>query len=80
MKTALDKIREEIAELSVEDRAVLVDELIVSLHEEKHDRFDTDPEFQQEIKRRIEDLESGKVQGIPAENVLAELKAKYNWK
>ena len=38
------------------------------------------PEWVAEINRRIDDLESGRVKGIPAEEVYAEIERKYGYK
>jgi putative addiction module component (TIGR02574 family) len=36
-------------------------------------------EWEAEIERRAEDIRSGRVQGVPWEQVEAEIRAKYGW-
>jgi hypothetical protein len=36
-------------------------------------------EWAEEIDRRAEEMRSGRVQGVPWEDVTAEIKAKYGW-
>jgi putative addiction module component (TIGR02574 family) len=36
-------------------------------------------EWAEEIDRRMEEMRSGQVQGIPAEEAAAEIRSKYGW-
>jgi putative addiction module component (TIGR02574 family) len=45
--------------------------------EEKISRKEWNRLWKAELERRIEEMESGKDKGIPAEKVMAELRAKY---
>jgi len=65
-----------LAQLSVEDRTELLEFLIASLDEGEPDA-DYEEAWAAELQRRIDDLDSGRVQTIPAEEVLAELRRKY---
>jgi hypothetical protein len=38
---------------------------------------ESDAEFVKELNRRLDELRSGRVKGIPAEKVMARLRAKY---
>ncbi len=55
--------------LSPEDRERLVDQLLESLDE--MDAASLDPSWEAEIARRIEDLDSGRVQPVDAAEVFA---------
>jgi len=76
MTPTLKKIRNQLIALPVADRAQLAHELILSLDEPK----DTDAEkaWDAEIKKRVEEIKSGKANGRPAENILAEIRATYS--
>jgi len=58
--------------LSREDRLRLAEELLASLHEQP------DPEIEaawdEEIRRRIEEIESGKAKLVPAQEVFDEIR------
>ena len=78
MATNLDTLTREALSLPAAQRAALARTLIHSLDE------DTDPDaaaveaaWDQEIARRIADVEAGRVTGRPAEIVLKEMRAKY---
>ena len=77
MPTKLDTLSRQVLNLPVAQRAALARTLIHSLDE------DTDPDaaaveaaWDQEIARRIADVEAGRVTGRPAEIVLKEMRAK----
>jgi putative addiction module component (TIGR02574 family) len=77
MTTAFKEIRKKaISLLHPEERAELARELISSL-DEKHDSS-AEGAWDREIKRRVDEIKSGKVIGRPAENVLAEIRARYS--
>ena len=69
--TPIEALEAEVLNLAPADRARLLDKLIVSL--------DTDPAveaaWQQEARRRDEEIESGTVQSVSADEVLAGLRA-----
>jgi putative addiction module component (TIGR02574 family) len=74
--TALgEKLKSELAQLPIEDRAELASFLIRSLDE----GVDPDAEaaWDAELARRAEEIRTGNVAGIPAERVLADSRAKY---
>ena len=76
MSETAEKLREELAQLPVKDRAELAYFLIHSLDDE------TDPDaeaaWDAELHRRLEEIKSGTAVGEPAEQVLDELRAKYS--
>ena len=65
-----------MALLSPEDRAELADFLIESLDEEREEGWDE--AWNAELTRRLREIEEGKVVGVPAEQVIARLRAKYS--
>jgi putative addiction module component (TIGR02574 family) len=62
--------------LRPKERAELAHELISSL-EKSHDS-EIENAWDKEIKRRVLEIRNGTVKGRPAENVLAEIRAKYS--
>ncbi len=68
-------IKEQAIALPVEERADLAHELLVSLDV----KIDTDVEaaWEKEIRKRVEEVKSGKAKGRMAEDVLADIRAKY---
>ena len=65
MTATAKKIEEEIQHLPLEDMLALHEHLIVSIHESEEART-LDPDFRREILRRVEEIDSGKVQGTDA--------------
>jgi putative addiction module component (TIGR02574 family) len=66
------KIEEEIQHLPLEDMLALHEHLIVSIHEREEARR-LDPAFRDEIQRRVEEIDSGKVQGTDAFEALKKM-------
>ncbi|MDP0499262.1 MAG: addiction module protein [Verrucomicrobiota bacterium JB022] len=75
MDTRTETLCREALALPKEDRTYLVKQLLESF--EQGD--DLSPAWEAEIVRRLHDLESGKVQPIPAEEVHARLREKLFW-
>lgn len=74
--TALgEKLKSELTQLPIDDRAELASFLIESLDEGADP--DAEAAWDAELARRSEEIRSGKVVGVPAEKVFAELRAKY---
>jgi putative addiction module component (TIGR02574 family) len=78
MKATLGNVTADALSLPPDDRARLTRALIQSLEQEPED----DPTlveaaWQAEISRRVEEIKSGKVQGVPADAVFAKLRAKH---
>ena len=70
------KIAREITRLPLEDMVMLHEELISVIHE-KEEEEGLDPAYVKELKRRVAEIKSGKVKGIPAEKVFKMLMKKY---
>lgn len=77
MATILEELEEQALQLSPEERGQLIHRLIVSL--------DGSPEgtpqeiaeaWDEEIARRVADMDAGRTQWIPADEVMARLRAK----
>lgn len=71
MTTPLDTLEAEVLRLPPADRSHLLDRLIASLDSDR----ETDEAWAREAQRRDAEIESGAVQSIPAEVVLAKLRA-----
>jgi putative addiction module component (TIGR02574 family) len=75
MSSALERLKEEAMSLPPRSRARLAERLIASL-----DQGPSDPDAEElwaaEAQQRGEELASGKVEGIPAETVLAKARAR----
>lgn len=76
MTEAAERMKSELLGLPEADRAELASLLLESLHE---DEFVEDGKaFLQELERRWKDIESGEDEGIPASEVLREIREKYS--
>lgn len=75
MSNLLDKMTNEALSLPINDRAKLAHRLITSLDENIDS--DLDNAWEAEINRRAEDIKNGIAKGRPAEQILSEIKAKY---
>lgn len=77
MAMPLQEVASKALSLSPPERAELAHELILSLDEV------TDKEVEKawdaEIERRVAEIKSGKAKGRPAEDILAEIRARYAW-
>ncbi|MFN8515274.1 MAG: addiction module protein [Thermomicrobiales bacterium] len=71
MSMTLAEIEAEVMKLSLEERELLAEAIYASLN----DLTEIDEEWRVEIARRTEEIDSGAVQLIPAEQVFAELRA-----
>jgi putative addiction module component (TIGR02574 family) len=76
MKATLDKVAHDALEMPEQDRAHLAHALILSMDDSGDD--DVSTAWDAEIERRVNDIRSGKVKGIPAEEVFAKLRDKYH--
>jgi putative addiction module component (TIGR02574 family) len=72
MPLTIEQLKAEAMKLSPEDRADLADWLWINVAF----RDEVKAAWDAEIERRIRRLESGEDEGIPAEEVLAKLRAK----
>ena len=71
----LSELLEKALALPTQDRGLLVDRLIASLDEEPAEEG-VEAAWDEEIKRRVEDIRTGRVKTIPGEQVLGRLKAR----
>jgi len=75
MSTTVEQLATQAIALSAEDRARLADLLLASLPAEEGPEID--PAWDQEVRRRVETVESGAARLIPAEDVHAEARKLY---
>jgi putative addiction module component (TIGR02574 family) len=75
MTDTASKLKAELLNLASEDRAELAYFLIRSLEEEPD--TGVQPAWEAELERRWQEMQSGNVVGVPAEEVFAELRKKY---
>jgi putative addiction module component (TIGR02574 family) len=76
MADTLERLKAEAAALSSQQRAELAHFLIHSLDGEEEEGVEA--AWEAEVARRIEDIEAGRVVGIPAAQVFDELRKKYS--
>lgn len=67
MSASLASLEAEALTLSPEDRALLADHLLASLAEER----DVDDAWAAEVKRRIAEIEAGRMPLVPVEQAIA---------
>lgn len=78
MKATLDKLAADALQLPTQDRAALAQVLLHSLDAESvDDPAEVRREWEAEIERRVDQVLTGRVEEIPAEEALARLRAKY---
>ena len=78
MSATLEKVAEEAKGLSLADRSALTRILIESLDAEPaEDLAEAEQAWQAEVEKRVDEIKSGRVKTIPAEEVFAKLRAKY---
>jgi putative addiction module component (TIGR02574 family) len=79
MSATLEQVTEEIRELSSQDRQQLLAHLIRELEPmEELNPAEIESAWDQEIGRRLEEIDSGKVNLIPAEEVFAKIQARLD--
>lgn len=69
----LQKIEDEALHLSKEERAQLVQRLVLSLESPSQEELRSD--WLYEARRRAEELDSGSVQAVPGEDVMKKARA-----
>lgn len=77
MATTLEEARKMINELSIEDKEILSGELV---HEIKQFDPELEKSWVEEADRRLKEIEDGKVQTIPGDQVLAEARRRLSEK
>ncbi len=76
MSVTLEKVTHEALDLPQQQRARLAHALILSIEDEPDQ--DVAAAWDAEIERRVDEIRSGRVKGIPAEDVFAKLRDKYH--
>jgi len=70
-----EQIEQELLKLPMAERARLAEKLIASLDEDS----EVEAAWLEEIRRRDEDLKTGAVAAIPAEDALRSLRSRFGW-
>ena len=79
MKATLEQVTREASELSPQDREKLVARLIRDLEPvEDVSTEEIEKAWDEEINRRIKEIDSGKVKAIPAEEAFARIQARLD--
>jgi putative addiction module component (TIGR02574 family) len=76
MTPQVSEVLEKALALSTQERGLLIDHLIESLDEGPAEEG-VEEAWGEEIKRRVDDIRSGKVKMIPGERVLRELAKEF---
>lgn len=72
MSLTLESVTAEALKLTPDERAELIERLIASVESP----MSLHPEWEAEIERRLDDLEAGRAEAIPADEVFARIEAK----
>jgi putative addiction module component (TIGR02574 family) len=76
MGTLLEELENQALQLSPTERGELIHRLIVSLESEPEDKpEDIAKAWDEEIERRVADMDAGRTKWIPADEVMARLRA-----
>lgn len=79
MAIILDELENQALRLSPKDRGELIHRLIVSLDGEPEESPEVIAKaWDEEISRRVDDMEAGRTQWIPADEVMIRLRTKIN--
>lgn len=76
MNPEIKKITEDVLSLPIHDRAKLAHIIISSLDEDT--TAASVSAWELELEKRVRDIQSGKVKGVPAEEVFSKIRAKYH--
>ena len=77
MTTLVEELSQKARTLSPEDRARLAEDLLASLEDGSESDSEVEAAWENEIRRRVEEVESGTAKLIPAEDVYAETRRIY---
>ncbi|MEI8372577.1 MAG: addiction module protein [Planctomycetota bacterium] len=77
MTEIAEKLKAELSQLAEKDRAELAYYLIRSLDLEDEDEDNIQSAWEAELEQRWQDMETGTITGVPAEDVFAEMRKKY---
>ena len=76
MTQVAEQLKSTLAELDTKDRAALALFLLRSLDGQEDEDENVDSAWDEEIQRRREEMSSGKVELIPAEDVFANIRSR----
>ena len=76
MTETMEQLKGQLERLPRQERAELAHFLLCSLEQEAE--TDVDAAWEAELARRVADIQSGKVVGIPAAQVFDELRAQFS--
>jgi putative addiction module component (TIGR02574 family) len=76
MDTQAEQILQSALSLDPDDRVEIAESLILSLDEKR--TAEIEAAWAEEIKRRLESIDKGQVQLIPADEVMREMRARLN--
>jgi putative addiction module component (TIGR02574 family) len=80
MGLPLKQLEAEALELAPNERAQLAHRLIVSLDDDVEDNpAEVERAWEDEIRRRLQEVDAGTAELIPAEEVFAELRSRSRW-
>lgn len=70
-------IKEDVSRLAIKEQAALARWIIENLESTSEDEGAVDSAWRQEVRKRVEDIRSGKVNMIPADKVWKDLLGDY---
>ena len=73
----VSELLEKALTLSTQERGLLIDRLIETLDDEPAEEG-VEAAWEEEIKRRVDDIRSGRVKTIPGDQLLGRLKARLH--
>ncbi len=76
MTSQVSELLQKALTLSTQERGMLIDRLVESLEDETSDKA-VETAWDEEIKRRVDDIRSGRVNTIPGDQVLRELAEEF---
>ena len=76
MTSQVSELLEKALALSAEERGLLIDRLVETLDNEPAEEG-VEAAWDEEIKRRVDDVRSGRVETIPSEQVFRELEEEF---
>jgi putative addiction module component (TIGR02574 family) len=76
MTPQVSELLEKALALSTQERGLLIDRLVETLDNEPAEEG-VEAAWDEEIKRRVEDIRSGRVKTVPGEQVLRELAEEF---
>lgn len=77
MSPTVQKLEREIRKLPAKDMIALHEHLIAAVHQAEQE-IGLSPEWQAELKRRVEDIDAGRVKGIPVEETYRKIKKRLS--